>query len=84
MRHIRDVLIYLFDRRLSKQQAAAVAGIHRSTVTEYLERFTKAGLTWPLPADLDDSTLEHLLFPALNARKRAAVVIPPEIKGIQK
>ncbi len=75
MRHIRDVLIYLFDRRLSKQQAAAVAGIHRSTVTEYLERFTKAGLTWPLPADLDDSTLEYLLFPAPNARKRTTLAI---------
>lgn len=63
MRQIRDVLTYLFERRLSKLQTSKVVGIHRSTVLVYLERFNQSGLTWPLPAELDDAALERLLFP---------------------
>ena len=37
------------------------------TVTTYLQRATAAGLTWPLPDDLDDAALEARLF------RRAAV-----------
>jgi transposase len=37
------------------------------TVTTYLQRAAAAGLTWPLPADLDDAALEARLF------QRAAV-----------
>ena len=32
------------------------------TVTAYLQRATAAGLTWPLPDDLDDAALEARLF----------------------
>ena len=32
------------------------------TVTTYLQRATAAGLTWPLPDDLDDAALEARLF----------------------
>lgn len=63
MRQIRDVLTYLFERRLSKLQTSKVTGIHRTTVLKYLERFQQSGLVWPLPADLDDAALERLLFP---------------------
>ena len=33
------------------------------TVTAYLQRAGAAGVSWPLPADLDDTTLEARLFP---------------------
>jgi transposase len=75
MRHIRDVLTYLFDRKLSKRQTAAVIGVNRSTVTDYFERFTKAGLSWPLPADLDDLALENMLFSKPSITDRPAAVI---------
>ena len=35
----------------------------RATVSDYLRRADVAGLSWPLPADLDDSDLERMLFP---------------------
>lgn len=63
MRQIRDVLTYLFERRLSKRKISQIVGIHRSTVITYLDRFRQSGLTWPLPAELDDVALERLLFP---------------------
>lgn len=68
MRQIRDVLTYLFERRLSQLQTSKVVGIHRTTVLKYLERFQQSGLTWPLPDELDDAALERLLFP--NAPNR--------------
>jgi transposase len=35
----------------------------RSTVQRYLERLKAAGLSWPLPSDLDDVALERRLYP---------------------
>ena len=32
-------------------------GIGRPTVAEYLRRAQEAGVSWPLPADLDDTRL---------------------------
>jgi len=34
-------------------------------VGEYLRRARTAGLSWPLPEELDEETLERKLFPAL-------------------
>lgn len=39
--------------------------VARSTVAEYLRRARAAGLSWPLPEELDEETLERRLFPAL-------------------
>ena len=36
--------------------------ISRYTVAEYLRRATVVGITWPVPAELDDSALEARLF----------------------
>src|ERR1700688_3485863 len=33
------------------------------TVDEYVMRMQEAGLSWPLPPDLDDASLEARLFP---------------------
>jgi transposase len=33
-------------------------------VSDYLKRASRAGLTWPLPVELDDTRLEALLFPS--------------------
>ena len=64
MRKIKEVLRLKWATGLSNRKIATSSGIGRPTVSEYLlRRATKAGLTWPLPADLDDSRLERLLFP---------------------
>lgn len=62
MRKIRDVLINHFDRRFSNRKIAPIVGMNHTTIAEYLARFNKAGLSWPLPAEMDDATLESLLF----------------------
>ena len=63
MRKIKEILRLKWVQGLSNRRIAASGGIGRPTVAEYLRRAAEAGLSWPLPADLDDARLERLLFP---------------------
>lgn len=63
MRKIREAL-RLQAAGHSRRQIATSLGVGRTTAGEYLLRAERAGLIWPLPADLDDATLEQRLFPA--------------------
>ena len=73
MRKIRDVL-RLKAGGLSKRKIAASLGISPTAAVECIRRARRAGLIWPLPASLDDETLESLLYPppatrpTINAR----------------
>ena len=64
MRKTREVLRLYFDLKLGQRQVAHSANISQSTVHDYLERFTAAGLSWPLPAEMTEAELEAALFPA--------------------
>jgi len=63
MRKIREVLRLKWQHNLSNRKIAHSCSVSHSTVREYLLRVKLAGLSWPLPAELDDGTLENLLFP---------------------
>jgi len=63
MRKVREVLRLKWEMRLSHRDVARSLGISHSTVIEYLRRARQAGLSWPLPEELDDARLEALLFP---------------------
>ena len=63
MRKLRDVLRLKFDRGLPHRAIARACGIGQGTVSVYVQRARQAGLTWPLPDDLDDAQLEARLFP---------------------
>jgi transposase len=63
MRQLREVLRLYFESHLAPRQIARICNVSKSTVQRYLERLKAAGLSWPLPADLDDVTLERRLFP---------------------
>ena len=61
MRQITKVL-RLNAQRLSYRQIAQSVGISASTVQSYLERAQRAGLSWPLPDEVDEAGLEARLF----------------------
>ncbi|MGH9075225.1 MAG: IS21 family transposase [Acidimicrobiales bacterium] len=61
MRKIRDVL-RLTSEGLSLREVARSLQIPHTTVADHLKRARAAGLTWPLPEDLDDAGLEAALF----------------------
>jgi len=48
---------------MSRSTISKSCGIARSTVDEYTKRARQAGLSWPLPEELDDTALENLLYP---------------------
>lgn len=63
MRRIRD-LLRLNAQGLSSRAIAASLSISKGAVGAYLSRVRAAGLSWPLPSELDDDdALELLLFP---------------------
>lgn len=63
MRKIREVLRLKWGAGLSGRTVAERCGIGRTTAREYVQRAVRAGLSWPLPAELTDAQLEQLLFP---------------------
>ncbi|MHC4397765.1 MAG: IS21 family transposase, partial [Planctomycetota bacterium] len=64
MRKIREVLRLKYTSKLSRRQIATSCNLGRTTTRTYLERAEQAGITWPLPKDLDDTALEQLLYPS--------------------
>jgi len=63
MRKLRELIRLKLQGGQSGRAIARSCGLSPSTVGEYLGRVKVAGLTWPLPATLDDEALERLLFP---------------------
>ena len=59
---IKEVLRLRFGLRLQQNQIARSCSIGQATVHRNLEKAAAAGLSWPLPEDLDDHRLEELLF----------------------
>ena len=62
MRQVREVLRLKHVCGHSGHQIAAMVGVSRYTVAEYLRRAGVLGITWPVPAELDDVALERTLF----------------------
>jgi len=65
MRKIIEVLRLHHEHGLSARQIAKSLSIARSTIKDYIGRAQQAGVIWPLAPELDENSLEHLLFPPL-------------------
>jgi transposase len=64
MRHIREVLRLHHSVGMSQRAVARSLDLAQGTVSKYLNRARRAGLTWPLPPELDeDVRLENRLYP---------------------
>lgn len=65
MRKIKEVL-RLRSSGLSTREIARSIGVARSTIADYLRRAAAAGVTWPVPDEMDEAALERRLFPAVR------------------
>jgi transposase len=63
MRKTKEILRLHWGLGLGKRQISRACNVSPSTVVDYIRRAEKAGLSWPLPDDIDDTTIEALLFP---------------------
>ena len=62
MRKIKEVLRLHYEKGFTLREIAQSLDIARGSVANYLERAQRAGLSWPLPPEIDDATLEHRFF----------------------
>jgi transposase len=60
---IKEMLRLRFGARLSERKIARSCNVSRTTVSEYLNRASEAGLTWPEAANLSEEELYERLFP---------------------
>ena len=66
MRKTSEILRLKHEVGLTNRQIARSCGLTHPTVSRYLARAEKAGLTWPLAEDVDEEQLQALLFPAAD------------------
>ena len=75
-RRIRDLLRLKYAQGLSDRAIALSLGLGKGTAGSYLARARQAGLSWPLPPELDDDSLELILFPSSTMASRLDRPVP--------
>ena len=75
MRKIREAL-RLRASGMSTREMASSLSVGRTTLREYLSRANRAGLAWPLSAELSDVDLETHLFPLRKGDNLGAIPQP--------
>jgi transposase len=76
MRKVREVLRLKYACGASVRTIARSVGIGRTTVAEYLRRTSVIGITWPVPAEIDDAELERRLFAPLGFNTAPTRAVP--------
>jgi len=72
MRKLREILRLKHEAGLPHRAIAQACSVGVGTVSLYVNRAAEAGLSWPLPAELDDARLEARLFAQpVGPRQRA-------------
>ena len=84
MRKIKEILRLKFDCDLSNRGIARSCSTSHSTVADYISRFEESGLSWPIPPELDELSLERRLFPLDSMIKRNATRREPDWKYIHE
>lgn len=78
MRKLKELFRLKYEVKLNNRGIAASLGISPSTVSRATAKFEEKGLSWPLPAEMDDEQLEALLYQrptheGVSGRKAAPV-----------
>lgn len=63
MRKTKEILRLSYQADLSQRHIAQALNLSLGTVSNYLRRAKQAGITWPLPDNIDERTLGRLMFP---------------------
>ena len=76
MRKVREVLRLRHACGASVRTIALSVGVGHTTVAEYLRRTSVIGITWPVPAEVDDVALERRLFTPAGFHKAPTRAMP--------
>ena len=77
MRTFKEVLRLKYDHHLTNRKIAKSCAISHVTVGKYLGLARQAGITWPLPDDIDDGKLEQRLYAKVLRPAYDKPVMPP-------
>ena len=83
MRDAREI-IQLKSSGVSTHEIARRLGLARSTVRETLKRVETAGLTWPLPEDMNDAALEAALCASRRSERGHRRIEEPDWAGVHR
>lgn len=78
MRKIHAVLRQFHELNRSQRDISRSLEIGRGTVANYLTRARNAGLSWPLPPDMDERSLELALFPQRTNKEVQRKFVDPD------
>ncbi len=76
MRVIKEVLRLNFEAKLSMRAIASSLKIALGSVSDYIKKAVSAGLTWPLPDDMDDQALEAIFYSKQTKSANTKLVKP--------
>lgn len=79
MKKIREILRLKYESNLSERAIAQSCRTSKTSVGRCLDKARVKGLFWPLPVDLDDETLEQLLYPTNEVKAKKALFDWPYI-----
>jgi len=82
MRKIHTVLRLHFESGLSRREIAKSQSISYGTVANYLRRAESAGLTWPLPTDMEERELTAALFPERDTSGAQKRFVEPDFARV--
>jgi transposase len=69
MRQVREILRLTYEAALPSREVARRVGTGSTSVRVMLQRFRASELSWPLPADVTDTALEHALYGVAEGRR---------------
>ena len=81
MRDAREI-VRLKASSVSTHEIARRLGMARSTVRETLKRAEGAGLSWPLPEDMNDEALEATLYANRRSKRGHRRIAEPDWAGV--
>ena len=83
MRHAREI-IRLKSSSVSAREISRRLCMARSTVRETMQRAEGAGLSWPLPEDMNDEALEAALYGARRSKRGHRRIEEPDCASVHR
>lgn len=82
MRKAKEVLRLYYEKRLGVRQIGRSLSISHVTVSNLLNRFKAAGLSWPLQESVDEASLEALFYPSNKESARPSFA--PDMEWVHR
>lgn len=69
---IHEALQLRFDEKMKSKQISTRVNIPRTTLHSLFDRFSRSGLSWPIPDDISLAQFEQLLYPGKGQQYKPA------------